>query len=78
MLNRLHAIDTYVYKRQTCAEDLLEGLKLANSLFSNGKWRVVGGRVGPKDDCLLAFLRLDQFCDTISTLFTPNLTVEDR
>ena len=33
--------------------------------------------MGPKDDCLLAFLRLDPFCDTTSTLFTPNLTVEE-
>ena len=33
-------------KRQTCAEDLREGLKLADSLFSKGKWRVVGGWVG--------------------------------
>ena len=77
--NRLHAIDTY--KRQTCAEDLHEGLKLADSLFSKGKWRVgggVGGWVGPKDDCLLASLRRDPFCDTTSTLFTPNLTVEER
>ena len=41
----LHAIEAY--KRQTCAEDLREGLKLADSLFSKGKWRVVGGgRVG--------------------------------
>ena len=31
---------------QTCAEDLCEGLKLADSLFSEGKWRVVGGRAG--------------------------------
>ena len=34
-------------------------------------------RVGPKDDCLLASLRLDPFCDTTSTLFSPNLTVGD-
>ena len=40
-LNRLHAID--MYKRQTCTEHLREGLKLADSLFSEGKWRVVGG-----------------------------------
>ena len=38
----------------------------------------MGGRVGPKDDCLLVSLRLDLFCDTISTFLTPNLTVEDR
>ena len=57
---------------QTCTVDLREGLKLADSLFSGGWW------VGPKDDCLLASLRLDPFCDTTSTLFTPNLTVEDR
>ena len=33
--------------------------------------------MGPKDDCLLASLRcrLDPFCDTTSTLFSPNLTV---
>ena len=36
-----------------------------------------GGWVGPKDDCLLASLRLDPFCDTTSTLFSPNLTVGD-
>ena len=42
MLNQLHAIE-----RQTCAVDLCECLKLADSLFSEGKWRVVsGGRVG--------------------------------
>ena len=29
--------------------------------------------MGPKDDCLLASLRLDPFCDTTSTLFNPNL-----
>ena len=34
-----------------------------------------GGWVGPKDDCLLGSLRLDPFCDTTSTLFSPNLTV---
>ena len=35
----------------------------------------MGGRwVGLKDDCLLASLRLDPFCDTTSTLFTPNKT----
>ena len=28
----------------------------------------VGGWVGPKDDCLLASLRLDLFCNTTSTL----------
>ena len=41
-----------------------EGLKLADSLFSAGKWRVVGagGWVGLKDDCFLASLRLDPFC----------------
>ena len=38
----------------------------------------MGGWVGPKDDCLLASLRLDPFCDTTSTLFSPNLTVGDR
>ena len=32
--------------------------------------------MGPKDDCLLASLRLDPFCDTTSTPFTPNLTVK--
>ena len=26
-----------------------------------------GGWVGPKDDCLVASLRLDPFCDTTST-----------
>ena len=30
--------------------------------------------MGPKDDCLLASLRLDPFCDNTSTLFSPNLT----
>ena len=44
---------------------------------NRGCW-VRGGWVGPKDDCLLASLRLDPFCDTTYTLFTPNLTVEDR
>ena len=34
--------------------------------------------MGPKGDCLLTSLPLDLFCDTTSTLFTPNLTVEDR
>ena len=29
--------------------------------------------MGPKDDYLLASLRLDPFCDSTSTLFTPNL-----
>ena len=29
--------------------------------------------MGPIDDCLLASLRLDPFCDTTSTLSTPNL-----
>ena len=29
--------------------------------------------MGTKDDCLVASLRLDQFCDTTSTLFTQNL-----
>ena len=38
----------------------------------NGGWWV-----GPKDDGLLASLRLDPFCDTTSTHFTSNLTVED-
>ena len=65
-------------KRQTCAEDLREGLKLADSLFSKGKWRVVGGWVGPKNDHLLVSLQLDPFCDITSNLFTLNLTVEDR
>ena len=36
-----------------------------------------GGWVGPKDDCLLSSLGLDPFCDTTSTLFSPNWTVED-
>ena len=31
-----------------------------------------------QDYCLLASVRLDPFCDTTFTLFTPNLTVEDR
>ena len=35
------------YTRKRCAVGLREGLKLADSLFSEGKWRVVGGgRVG--------------------------------
>ena len=36
-----------------------------------------GGWLGPKDGCLLASLRLDPFCDTTSTHFSPNLTVKD-
>ena len=61
-----------------------EGLKLADSLFSEGKWRVVGGGAGvggwalKMTACMLASLRLDPFCDTTSTLFSPNLTVGDR
>ena len=43
-----------------------------------GGWWVGGGWVGPKDDCLLSSLGLDPFCDTTSTLFSPNWTVEDR
>ena len=41
LFNRLYPIDAY--KRETCAVGLREGLKLADSLFSEGKWRVVGG-----------------------------------
>ena len=72
--NRLHAI--YAYKRQTCAEHLRERPKTGRYVVyfpkENGGWWV-----GPKYDCLLVSLRLDQFCDTTSTFLTPNLTVED-
>ena len=75
--NRLHAIDAC--KHQACTEHLCEGLKLVifQRKMEGGGWGV-GGWAGPKDDCLLVSLQLDPFCDTTSTIFTPNLTVEDR
>ena len=66
--NPLSAIDANL--RQTCVEAMCKGLKLADSLFSEGKWREVAGGWALK----MASLRLDTFYDSF---FTLNLTVQD-